>query len=164
MQPFICLLFVSLQAAKLPMSIIIVGVGQAEFDGTVKFFMFQTESSAPLWQQRWKIMTANVFESVGRAKRWWTLTQTEESAEVKYRAAVFRAHSYKLHTGGNKRLIWLSVFMLPKWNKDGVCEVMFAYVLLCIGEFVWTCVFQLWWSWMGTTSGSHPGESLPRET
>lgn len=44
MQPFICLLFVSLQAAKLPMSIIIVGVGQAEFDGTVKFFIFQTET------------------------------------------------------------------------------------------------------------------------
>lgn len=40
----ICLLFVSLQAAKLPMSIIIVGVGQAEFDGTVKFFIFQTET------------------------------------------------------------------------------------------------------------------------
>lgn len=36
-------LFVFLQAAKLPMSIIIVGVGQAEFDGTVKFFIFQTE-------------------------------------------------------------------------------------------------------------------------
>lgn len=43
MQPFICLLFVFLQAAKLPMSIIIVGVGQAEFDGTVKLFIFQTE-------------------------------------------------------------------------------------------------------------------------
>lgn len=32
---FTCYSLISLQAAKLPMSIIIVGVGQAEFDGTV---------------------------------------------------------------------------------------------------------------------------------
>lgn len=33
----LCTLFISLQGAKLPMSIIIVGVGQAEFDGIVTF-------------------------------------------------------------------------------------------------------------------------------
>lgn len=31
---------ISLQGAKLPMSIIIVGVGQAEFDGTVTLIFF----------------------------------------------------------------------------------------------------------------------------
>lgn len=30
-----CFISISLQGAKLPMSIIIVGVGQAEFDGTL---------------------------------------------------------------------------------------------------------------------------------
>lgn len=36
---FTCSFFISLQGAKLPMSIIIVGVGQAEFDGTVPYIL-----------------------------------------------------------------------------------------------------------------------------
>lgn len=42
---FTCYSLISLQAAKLPMSIIIVGVGQAEFDGTVTLcFAFLTDA------------------------------------------------------------------------------------------------------------------------